>query len=1060
MTGYVKSDIVNIFMERKTYYKSLLLFLIISIGLILFNPILQNGTWELYAQETPSVSLLEKGKKLLEENKADDALKVFEEALSQNPNDPLLYYYSGVAYHLKRQPQQALAMLSKALELFPGMPQAILKIGIIFEEVRRFDKAIESYRTVIESKADAAIIKEAEERLRKLNITVHFRNAGKLFQEKKFEDSLAELQIVLSLSPEHVDAHFASGMAFQRLGKLKEAIDEFKKVAELNPAHPDALYQAALTYEAQSAYEEAIEAFKKIISIAPESKNAKEAEKRIEENVRRLNTRKHFEATAEFMRKEMWPEALKEGREVLAVEPKNPNALFNLGLILYQIKDNTPAIDALKQAIEIDPKFQKAILQLGVIYDDQGNYREAAGYYKQVLEINEKTSEGEKAKERIEVLRYITESEEKATATMDLLKNKDVEGAIKETEALLLVRKDDPKLFYTLAVLYMTASRLKDAVATLEKAIALDPGNKEMRFLVAQLYESIKEYQKAADAYHVVVTLEGESPRGKEAAVKAITMVTRSHFEKGKRFMTGGSYEAALQEMQSILEISPDEPIALFNIGILYDRLNRPEDAVDSLKRAVLISPDYIQAYTQLGLVFEKLRKFPEAREAYGKVISLQTKGRESQIARAKIELLNEYETLSAHLDKGIKLMDEKDWAGARKEFNTGIALNPKNYLGYYYLGAVLIREGIYDEAKAAYKKVIEINPKYFSAYLSLAALLVKLEEYGEARDLYLKVVKLGEQTPEADMASEMLKQLKPWMFSFSMSQSYNTNIAFRSNAQSDFSSNYSLGLNYIILRQKGWNLATSLSGSESIYFKTQLKGEGYNLSLSGSRQFSEESSISSSISYSKSLFMGKPTFVNTIINCVAKIEPRAIPTSASISYSGSRGISFMNKASNAEKHSLSLSVSQKLSVKDSVSGSYSFSIHKNLDLLGSNYANRSHSISVNYGRPIFSILGINMGYNYSLINYSNPDSTTFFQQLRTNTNQSLSSSLSLDLSKDVSISLSYNFAYAISRTNLPTPTAEERQKLQDILASPIPTVGGDGGYYSHAIGLHFSTIF
>ena len=1047
-------------MEQKTYFKNLLLFLIISMGIILFNPILQNGKRELYAQETPSVSLLEKGKKLLEESKVDDALKIFEEALTQNTNDPLLYYYSGVAYHLKRQPQQALAMLSKALELSPRMPQAILRIGIILEEVRQFDKAIEAYRAVTESKADAAIIKEAEDRLRKLNITVHFRNAGRLFQEKKYEDALTELQIVLSLSPEHVDAHFASGMALQRLGKLKEAIDEFKKVVELNPAHPDALYQTALIYEAQSAYEEAIESFKKIISNAPESKNAKEAEKRIEENVGRLNTRKHFEATAEFMRKEMWSEALKAVREVLAVEPKNPNALFNLGLILYQIKDNATAIDTLKQAIEIDPKFQKAILQLGVIYDDQGKYREAAGYYKQVLEINEKTSEGEKAKERIEFLRYIIESEEKATATIELLKNKDVEGAIKETEAFLLVRKDDPKLFYTLAVLYMTAGRLKDAVATLEKAIALDPGNKEMRFLVAQLYESIKEYQKAADAYHVVVTLEGDSPKGKEAAEKARTMVIRSHFGKAKILMTGGSYESALQEMRSILEISPDDPVALFNTGVLYDRLNRSIDAEGLLKKAISLSPEYVQAFLQLGVVFEKLRKFSEAREAFEKVISLKTSGREYQIALSRIKLLKEYEALSVHLEKGIKLMNEEDWDNARSEINAVIALNPMNYLGYSYLGIILVRQGIDDEAKAAFKKVIEIAPRYFRAYISLGDLLVKNEEYEEARDYFLNVIKLGEETPDADIASERLKQIKSWWLTFSISQNFNTNIAFRANAQSDFQSNYSLSLNYILFRQKGWNLSTRVSGSESIYHKTQLKGEGYSLNLAGSRQLSGDRSISSSLSYNKSLFEGNPTFVETRFNCNASTEPRTIPTSASISYSGSRGISFVNKASNAEKHSLSLSVSQKLSVKDSVSGSYSFSIYKNLDLLGSNYANRSHSISVNYGRPIFSILGFNAGYNYSLVNYSNPDSTTFFQQLRTNTSQSLNSSLSLDLSKGISLSLNYSFSYAISRTNLPPPTAEESQKLQEILASPIPTVGGGGGYSQHAIGFNFSTIF
>ena len=123
---------------------------------------------------------------------------------------------------------------------------------------------------------------------------------------------------------------------------------------------------------------------------------------------------------------------------------------------------------------------------------------------------------------------------------------------------------------------------------------------------------------------------------------------------------------------------------------------------------------------------------------------------------------------------------------------------------------------------------------------------------------------------------------------------------------------------------------------------------------------------------------------------------------------------------------------------------------------MGSNYANRSHNFSLNYSRLIRPGLNAGASYGHSFINYSNPDSTTLFTAFRRNRSQSLGLNLSYQVSQNVSFSL--NMSKVSATTNLAIPTAEERQKLEDILAAPVPTVGG--GYKKETVTMGISVIF
>jgi len=63
--------------------------------------------------------LVEKGKTLIEENKFEEALGFFEQALLLNQNDPQLWNYKGVALRSIGRYDEALECFNKSLELDP-----------------------------------------------------------------------------------------------------------------------------------------------------------------------------------------------------------------------------------------------------------------------------------------------------------------------------------------------------------------------------------------------------------------------------------------------------------------------------------------------------------------------------------------------------------------------------------------------------------------------------------------------------------------------------------------------------------------------------------------------------------------------------------------------------------------------------------------------------------------------------------------------------------------------------------------------------------------------------
>lgn len=876
-----------------------------------------------------------------------------------------------------------------------------------------------------------------------------------MFKKGMYKKALEEFLYVLGVLPDHLVARYYAGRSYRQLGKFKEATEEFKRILEVRPGSVGVRFFLAQTYSDMALYEDAIDEYRTIVNRFPGTKEAAKAGKAIEVLKERVRARDLFSEAAEAMKEEDYDKALEATMRLLELEPQNIYAMINLGRIYHALGRAEEAISTLKKAIGLSPGHTGAMYQLAVILDELGRYEEAIEQYDAIVATKSKSKWVEKSRERLSILKKIVEKRERIERARILLEEGDLEGALKEAEALVAEEEKNARAHLMLARIYLKEERLDDAIKSLKRAIEIDPSYWEAYLFLGQVYEAKKEYKDAQGIYRAIMREARGTKEEREARYRIKKVEIAVHFSRAKKYMKEGDLEGALNEMGKVLDLAPEDPVAHYNAGVLYDRLDRSDEAESSFKRAIQLAPEYVEAHLQLGLLYERIERFDEAKEEFDKVLSIVKEGREADIAKARLGLIKEEEVFVPHMRKAYRLMNTNRYEEAKKEVETIITVSPDNYIAHQTLGIIYDRLERPEEAIYALKRSIEIKPDNARALLYLGSIYEKESLFREAKDAYRRAMTTGEGTREGEIARIRLKRVKQWKGYFSMGQRVDTNISYGLGRKLGTSSNYDIGIDYYVMRTKKNMIRSSISGSEVIYYESQLRGEGLTVGIQTQVKPLDIYVIEMGGNYTYYIFDSSPSYIRYNLYAGTQIRGN-MPNSMRIDYNFSTTHSFRTRASNADRHNISLSISQSVSARDSLTGSYTFSVYVNRDIIGSNYANRTNTLSIIYRRILRPGISASAGYSIGLVNYSNPDSTTLFREFRRNVVQRINLSIAGPLSPQVSMSVGYGYSHVT--TNLGRPTFEERQEIEDVLAEPIPLVGG--GYINHAFSMRFMVEF
>ena len=179
--------------------------------------------------------------------KLDEAIEVFNKALSINPNYADAYFNMGTALQKQSKLDQAIEAYNKALLHNPNYAEAYYNIGIALQKQGNLDKAIEPFKKAISLKPDFSKAYN--------NMGFTLQKQGKLDKAKVF------LKKAISLKPDYVDAHNNMGNVLQESGETIEAIQAYKKSIFYRPDFAKAHKNLSFALLNHGSYQEGLDEY-------------------------------------------------------------------------------------------------------------------------------------------------------------------------------------------------------------------------------------------------------------------------------------------------------------------------------------------------------------------------------------------------------------------------------------------------------------------------------------------------------------------------------------------------------------------------------------------------------------------------------------------------------------------------------------------------------------------------------------------------------------------------------------------------------------------------------
>jgi tetratricopeptide (TPR) repeat protein len=178
-----------------------------------------------------------------------------------------------------------------------------------------------------------------------------------------------------------------------------------------------------------------------------------------------------------------------------------------------------------------------------------------------------------------------------------------------------------------LGQIYQSMTGLVDNVERLaedayKKAGELRPGDPSFDNLIGQLWLSradlIRSVMQQSKANTAALQTQLDESLGKaEEAFKRAVSTSDTYglaiYNLGAVYDRQGKVKEAITQLEKIAPYNTNEPTLMFELGLLYVRATRKDDAIAAMRRAVLLAPQYSNARWYLALLLEEKNDIPGA---------------------------------------------------------------------------------------------------------------------------------------------------------------------------------------------------------------------------------------------------------------------------------------------------------------------------------------------------------------------------------------------------------------------------------------------------------------
>jgi tetratricopeptide (TPR) repeat protein len=398
-----------------------------------------------------------------------------------HPDDANAVGRLGMVLHAWEQWQSAAMAYERARTLAPGNVEwpylaavVAMRTGRAADAVNLLDgaRAVEAHAPVAASASLPLRMKLAEALVNAGDLTRAAEEYAQLVKEPAaqpeaeyglgriaalkgyWKGAIAHQQRACELFPEFGAAHYALGLALRNAGRIDDAQRELELHRRYGPRWPaidDPLLAKvdALKDDARADLERGIkfgnEGRVAEAIAAHDAALAKDPD----------NAQAHANLISLHGRLGQWADAEKHFKAVVALKSNLDEAYYNYGVVLMLQKREPEAADAFRRAIDANPLHAQAYNNLGVLFERDRRWEDAAGAYREAIRSQPAFKLG-----RFNLARML----------IALGRNDD---AVAELEKLIAMAPEDqesPRYVYALSTAHLRAGRVDRALAYAQDA--------------------------------------------------------------------------------------------------------------------------------------------------------------------------------------------------------------------------------------------------------------------------------------------------------------------------------------------------------------------------------------------------------------------------------------------------------------------------------------------------------------------------------------------------------------------------------------------------------------
>ena len=405
------------------------------------------------------------------------------------------------------------------------------------------------------------------------------------------------------------------------------------------------------------------------------------------------------------------------------VDPADPGAQNNLGVVYYRRGMFDDAIAAFSRALALDERMRVARRNLEIAYGESGMLE------RRVRELEKRLRQ---SPDDIGVLVESGIAEKTA-------------GHLDEAEAkfrrALSHDPDSSVLHFFLAEIFYNRGLGEEALRFLRRSIDLNPANPDAHFLAGFILGDLGRVEEAREANRRAVALNPALTRAQanlsletsRSAAEAVSSPDASaqskgragspHLTLGLALRLKGYHAEALRECRAALDAGEDPAAALEAIASLHLVLGQPHQALDAYDRCLSVTTGNPRILNQRGVALYMIGRSNDAEESFRRAVA------EDPVYAP------------AHNNLGAILWESGHAREATNSFRRASRGDRPLPAARLNLALALFRQGHFQLAVDAYRNVLRDQPENPTAWNGIGRVMLEFGDFEEARDACVRAI-------------------------------------------------------------------------------------------------------------------------------------------------------------------------------------------------------------------------------------------------------------------------------------------------------------------------------